>query len=105
MLDKRKRGGLWLVWVALTNVGFVLYLQTYISAGSGGFVFGLPEAFAILVAFVFVVTGGNAILAWYYLGKPNVSELYTPRSTEGTEAPEAVDPSAGADTTRMEESR
>lgn len=79
MLAKRKRGAIWLAFVFLTNVGLVVYLQTFNEA-AGRFVFGLPEAFVVLVLFVFGVTGANAALGWYYLGKPNVSDVYKPGS-------------------------
>jgi len=77
MLDKHTRGAVWLGFVFLTNVGLVAYLQTYQNA-AGRFLFGLPEAFVVLVLFVFVVTGANAAFAWYYLGKPNVSDVFNP---------------------------
>lgn len=77
MLAKRKRGALWLTFVLITNVGLVLYLQSYREA-AGRFLFGLPEAFVVLVIFVFFVTGANATFGWYYLGKPDVSDVFNP---------------------------
>lgn len=77
MLNKRKRGGIWLTFVLFTNIGLVAYLQTY-SEAAGRFVFGLPEAFVVLVVFVFAVTGANAVFAWYYLGKPKISDVFNP---------------------------
>lgn len=75
MLDKRDRGAIWLGFSLLTNVGLIVYLQTYTGV-AGGFIFGLPEAFVVLVAFVFAVTGANSAFAWYYLGKPDVSDVF-----------------------------
>lgn len=89
MLDKRKRGGIWLVFVLLTNVGLVLYLQSYTNAADQ-FIFGLPEAFVVLVLFVFGVTGANAAFAWYYLGKPDITDVFKPESE-----PEAATVSKG----------
>lgn len=77
MLAKRKRGAIWLAFVLLTNVGLILYLQTF-SEAAGRFVFGLPEAFVVLVVFVFAVTGANAAFGWYYLGKPDVGDVFSP---------------------------
>ncbi|MFC7157833.1 hypothetical protein ACFQPA_20630 [Halomarina halobia] len=75
-----------------------MYLQAYTNGGGRGqFLFGLPEAFVVLVTFVFVVTGSNAAFGWYYLGKPDLSQLYTPES--GTEAPDRV---AQSDSTELE---
>lgn len=82
MLDKRKRGGIWLIFVLLTNVGLIIYLQSYTDAADQ-FIYGLPEAFVVLVVFVFGVTGANAAFAWYYLGKPDISDVFKPES--GTE--------------------
>lgn len=82
MLDKRKRGGIWLVFVLLTNVGLIVYLQSYTDAADQ-FIFGLPEAFVVLVVFVFGVTGANTAFAWYYLGKPDITDVFKPES--GTE--------------------
>lgn len=86
---KRQRAGLWLAWVAVTNVGLVVYLQSYQQA-IDRFVFGLPEAFVVLVAFVFVVTGTNASFAWYYLGKPDVGDVFRPepKPDSATETPD-----------------
>lgn len=89
MLAKRKRGAIWLTFVLITNVGLVLYLQSYREA-AGRFVFGLPEAFVVLVVFVFVVTGANATFAWYYLGKPDISDVVSQESNEKPDA-EATD--------------
>ena len=75
MLDKRTRGAVWLGFVFLTNVGLVAYLQTYQNAADR-FVFGLPESFVVLVLFVFAVTGANAAFAWYYLGKPDIRQVF-----------------------------
>lgn len=75
MLGKRKRGAIWLTFVLITNVGLVLYVQSYRDA-AGRFLFGLPEAFVVLVVFVFAVTGANATFGWYYLGKPDISDVF-----------------------------
>lgn len=81
MLDKRTRGGIWIVFVAISNVVLLAYLYTYSNGGGKGeFLFGLPEAFVVLVGFTFTVTLVNSAMGWYYLGKPSLSELYTPES-------------------------
>jgi hypothetical protein len=81
MLDKRKRGGIWIAFVAISNVALLAYLYTYSNGGGKGeFLFGLPEAFVVLVGFAFTVTLVNSAMGWYYLGKPSLSELYTPES-------------------------
>lgn len=82
MLDKRTRGGIWLVVVLLENLVFVAYLSRYTGTAPDRFLFGFPESFVVLVAFVFLVTGGNAAFGWYYLGKPDVSRIYSSGSGE-----------------------
>jgi len=77
MLDKRTRGGVWLAVVLLENLVFVAYLSRYTQTSPDRFLFGFPESFVVLVAFVFLVTGGNVALGWYYLGKPDVSRIYS----------------------------
>lgn len=77
MLDKRIRGGIWLMFVLMTNIGLIAYIHLY-SNTTGRFVFGLPEAFVVLTVFVFGVTVANASFAWYYLGKPNIAKSFNP---------------------------
>jgi hypothetical protein len=98
MLAKRKRGAIWLTFVLITNVGLVRYLQAF-SEASERFIFGLPEAFVVLVLFVFAVTGANAVFGWYYLGKPNVSDVFNPERRPDPDADQADI----ADTTKTEE--
>lgn len=70
------------MFVIASNIAFLGYLYIYTNGGGKGqFLFGLPEVFVVLVGFVFVVTLINAALAWYYLGKPDVAELYTPEDS------------------------
>lgn len=89
MLDKRKRGGIWLIFVLLTNVGLIIYLQSYTDTADR-FMFGLPEAFVVLVVFVFSVTGANAAFGWYYLGKPDITDVFKPESETGQETETAT---------------
>lgn len=89
MLDKRKRGGIWLTFVLLTNTGLIIYLQSYTDAADR-FMFGLPEAFVVLVVFVFSVTGANAAFAWYYLGKPDITDVFKPESDTDPETETAT---------------
>lgn len=89
ILDKRKRGAIWLTFVLLTNVGLIGYLQGYGNAAER-FMFGLPEAFVVLVVFVFAVTGANAAFGWYYLGKPNINDVFSPERTVEDEAETAT---------------
>lgn len=78
MLDKRTRGAVWIAFVLLANIALIGYLRVYTGGrGADSFVFGLPEAFVVLVGFVFTVTAINAFLGWYYLGKPHISEIYS----------------------------
>lgn len=77
MLDKRKRGTLWIGVSVFWNLVFILYLFSYSSGGGKGEFIGLfPEAFVTLTALVGVVVVTNALLGWYYLGKPDVTEVY-----------------------------
>lgn len=82
MLAKRKRSAIWLTFVFITNIGLILYLQTFNDA-AGRIMFGLPEAFVVLVLFVFGVTTANAAFGWYYLGKPNISDVFNPETELG----------------------
>lgn len=75
---------IWLTFVLSTNVGLIVYLQSYRDAAER-FLFGLPEAFVVLVVFVFAVTAANAAFGWYYLGKPDVSDFFRPDPDPDTE--------------------
>jgi hypothetical protein len=77
MLDKRNRGMAWIAVVLLENFLFLGYLMTYTGGGGEGRFIGiLPEAFVTLTVLVFGITIVNAILGWWYLGKPDISEVF-----------------------------
>lgn len=79
MLDKRKRGAAWWTWTAVLNVVFIGYLLVYSEGGGEGqFIGGLPEAFVALSVIVGLAVVSHSAFAWYYLGKPDLSEIYTP---------------------------
>jgi hypothetical protein len=79
MLDKRKRGVAWWTWTAILNVLFIGYLITYTGGGGEGqFIGNLPEAFVVLSIIVGLAFVTHSMFAWYYLGKPDLSQLYTP---------------------------
>lgn len=90
MLAKGMRARLWIV-VSLMFNGFLLgYVYSYTDGGgTGRFIAGLPEAFVVFVVFVFGVTAFNTVFSWYYLGKPPVSELFTPESPVSEQQPAA----------------
>ncbi|QCC49075.1 hypothetical protein [Halobellus limi] len=94
MLAKSIRTRIWIGVSLLFNAFLVGYVYTYTNGGgTGRFVAGLPEAFVVFVVFVFGVTAFNTAYAWYFLGKPPVSELFTPEApvSEQQTSPESGD--------------
>lgn len=78
-----------MVW----NILFAGYLLTYTGGGGRGqFIGGLPEVFVVLVGLVGVVVVTNAVLAWYYLGKPDLSQVFKPEAPvqETTDTEEGI---------------
>jgi hypothetical protein len=64
----------WLAFIVVSNLAFVGYLQYYQSPG--GIVLGLPETWVALFAIMFTVFAVNSTFAWYYLGKPDIRQVF-----------------------------
>lgn len=93
MLDKSKRGALWIGVTVVWNLVFAGYLVTYTGGGGTGEFIGIfPEAFVVLVVLVGVIVLLNAVLGWYYLGKPDLSEVYKPEAPTKERPDEDVEP-------------
>jgi hypothetical protein len=91
MIGKRKRGLIWWTWTAILNVIFIAYLLIY--TGGGGemqFIGILPEAFVVLIGIVGLAFVSHSVFAWWYLGKPSLSEIYTPEKPTIDEDAESV---------------
>lgn len=79
MLEKRYRGILWWTWTGILNLIFIAYLLMYSGGGGEGqFVGILPAAFVVLIGIIGLAMVSHSVFAWYYLGKPDLSEIYTP---------------------------
>jgi hypothetical protein len=64
----------WIAFIVVSNLVFLGYLQYY--QGGGGIVLGLPETWVALFAIMLTVFTVNSTFAWYYLGKPDVREVF-----------------------------
>lgn len=81
MMSKKKRGALWIGVTIFWNLVFVAYLLRYTGGGGRGqFIGGLPEVFVYLVVLVGLVLLTNATLGWYYLGKPDIGQVFQPEA-------------------------
>lgn len=81
---KRSIGRWWLGFVVLSNLALVGYLYYY--QRPTGTVAGLPEPYVVLIALMAVVVGTNSVMAWLYMGKPDLREVFTqpePTDVEG----------------------
>ncbi len=81
---KSNIGRWWVGFTVLTNLGLIGYLYYY--QQPTGTIAGLPEAFVVLMAFLTFVVTSNSVLAWLYLGKPDLREVFTkPKPAETME--------------------
>jgi len=66
-------------FIVVSNAVFLGYLIFYQSPG--GLIFGLPETWVVLILIMLVVFLINSTFAWYYLDKPDISQVFgsTPR--------------------------
>lgn len=64
----------WIAFIFVSNAVFLGYLQYY--QNPGGLVFGLPETWVVLFGIMLGVFATNSVIAWYYLDKPNVRQVF-----------------------------
>lgn len=81
---KASIGRWWMGFVLASNFVLVGYLYYY--QQPTGLIAGLPEPYVVLIAFMTLVVSTNSLLAWLYLGKPDLREVFTqPKSADSTE--------------------
>lgn len=81
-MDKSQLGKLWVGVIVAYNIVFFRYLQIYQEVA--GFVFGIPEALLVFLVLIAGIVAINSIVGWLYLGKPDLTELFTLRTDERT---------------------
>jgi hypothetical protein len=83
---------LWWTWTAILNLIFVAFLLAY--SGGGGemqFIGMLPEGFTVLIGIVGLAFISHSIFGWYYLGKPDLSQIYTPEKPTVNDSEQSKD--------------
>ncbi|MEY7848700.1 hypothetical protein AB7C87_05795 [Natrarchaeobius sp. A-rgal3] len=74
----------WVGFTVLTNLILIGYLYYY--QQPTGTIVGLPEPFVVLIALLTFIVAANSVLAWLYLGKPDLREIFTqPKPAETPE--------------------
>lgn len=68
----------WIGFVILSNIGLLGHLYYYQTPA--GLLFGLPEAWVALFLLLAITVVVNSTFAWFYLGKPDLREVFSVRS-------------------------
>lgn len=64
----------WMAFIAISNAVFLGYLFYY--QNPGGVVAGVPESWLVLMLIMAGTFVTNTVFAWYYLGKPDVRDVF-----------------------------